>query len=467
MNSPTEPDGGAVAPYRALSHAEACDLDLLLAGVVPTGWLLGGPANPPAVPPGTPGTSSDGTAAPRAAVCVTPDLAGAAAAAGALILLDEEQTPLASLAELVHEDREGRPVLLGRVHPLRRRESGPLPELRVDLTDPGHAGRAVLVLGRAPVVQDEAPLAAWAEAAGPAPLLLVPEGGDGVGHLPAVTAWNLARDLAARYDLPKANVLVVPVFMRGGEVDERLARLVASRVGSGRVLTLTVSCGSDAARTWLHAAGELQAGTAPGPLPGVDPDVEGRLRHWRPRRAERGLVVLMSGLSGSGKSTVARDLQTHLLTRSERSVTLLDGDVVRRLLSSGLGFDRASRELNVRRIGWVAARLAEHGGTAICSPIAPFAQTRQEVRHMVEQVADLVLVHVSTPLQECERRDLKGLYARARAGEIPDFTGISSPYEVPVDADVRVDTTHLTRPQAVQVVVDHLVDGGWLPEASR
>ena len=140
----------------------------------------------------------------------------------------------------------------------------------------------------------------------------------------------------------------------------------------------------------------------------------------------------------------------------------LDGDRVRQMLSSGLGFDRASRELNVRRIGYVAAEIVRHGGIAICSPIAPFAHTREEVRHMVEQSGDFVLVHVSTPIEECERRDLKGLYAQARQGRIPDFTGISSPYDVPADADLRIDTSAVTREEAAQQVIAHLVQGGWV-----
>ncbi|HET9499158.1 MAG TPA: adenylyl-sulfate kinase, partial [Marmoricola sp.] len=124
------------------------------------------------------------------------------------------------------------------------------------------------------------------------------------------------------------------------------------------------------------------------------------------------------------------------------TVTSLDGDVVRRNLSKGLTFSKEDRETNIRRIGWVAAEISRHHGIAICSPIAPFDETRQAVRRMVEDAGGVfVLVHVATPLAECERRDRKGLYAKARAGEIPEFTGISSPYEEPADADVRVDTT--------------------------
>lgn len=183
----------------------------------------------------------------------------------------------------------------------------------------------------------------------------------------------------------------------------------------------------------------------------------------RPPRAQRGLVVFFTGLSGSGKSTLARALQDVLLERGDRTVTSLDGDVVRHHLSKGLGFSRADRETNIARIGWVAAEISRHGGVAICSPIAPFDATRQEVRGMVAAAGgELVLVHVSTPLEECERRDRKGLYARARAGEIPDFTGISSPYEAPTDARVVVDTTGRSIEDALGDVLDALHSDGWL-----
>ncbi|MFD0887411.1 adenylyl-sulfate kinase, partial [Streptosporangium algeriense] len=177
----------------------------------------------------------------------------------------------------------------------------------------------------------------------------------------------------------------------------------------------------------------------------------------------RGLVVFFTGLSGSGKSTVARGLRDALLERGGRTVTYLDGDVVRRLLSAGLTFSKQDRDLNIRRIGFVAAEAARHGGLAICAPIAPYAATREEVREMVEAVgADFLLVHVATPLEECERRDRKGLYAKARAGLIPEFTGISDPYEEPDDADLVVDTTSISVDQAVRQVLDPLIRGGWV-----
>jgi sulfate adenylyltransferase len=164
-------------------------------------------------------------------------------------------------------------------------------------------------------------------------------------------------------------------------------------------------------------------------------------------------MILFTGFSGSGKSTLARDLAAHIVEYTARSVSLLDGDDVRRLLSSGLGFDRAGRDLNVRRIGYVGSEIARHGGLAICAPIAPYAESRAAVRAMVEPVGEFVLVHVSTPLEECERRDLKGLYAKARAGLIPEFTGISDPYDVPSDADLAVDTSAVSREEALDQVL--------------
>jgi sulfate adenylyltransferase len=174
---------------------------------------------------------------------------------------------------------------------------------------------------------------------------------------------------------------------------------------------------------------------------------------------------MFTGFSGSGKSTLARDVAEWLTLHSARTVSLLDGDRVRQLLSAGLGFDEASRALNIRRIGFVAAEVARHGGVAICSPIAPAAEVRAEVREMAERVGDFLLVHVSTPLEECERRDLKGLYARARAGTLPNFTGISSPYDVPTDADLTIDTSRTDRRAAARMVIDALLDGGWVGKA--
>lgn len=221
-----------------------------------------------------------------------------------------------------------------------------------------------------------------------------------------------------------------------------------------------------------HALGEQVIGVYAGGDPVVAlpelgdtyPDeVAAIVEEDQPAPDEQGLVLFFTGLSGSGKSTLARALMDRLLERGGRTVTSLDGDVVRRHLSAGLTFSKEDRETNIRRIGWVAAEIARHGGVAVCSPIAPFASTRAQVREMVEQAGGaFFLVHVATPLEECERRDRKGLYAKARAGVIPEFTGISSPYEEPDDASVRVDTTGRTIEDALADVVDALAATGHL-----
>jgi sulfate adenylyltransferase len=190
--------------------------------------------------------------------------------------------------------------------------------------------------------------------------------------------------------------------------------------------------------------------------------VAAELRRARPPRSARGLVVFCTGLSGSGKSTLARDLRDALLERGDRTVSLLDGDRVRRLLSAGLTFSREDRNLNIARIGYVAAEVARHGGIAICAPIAPYAAARAAVRQLVSEVGDFILVHVSTPLEVCEARDRKGLYAQARAGIIGSFTGISDPYEEPDDADLTIDTSVMSRQEAVAAVLAYLTRGGWL-----
>jgi sulfate adenylyltransferase len=195
------------------------------------------------------------------------------------------------------------------------------------------------------------------------------------------------------------------------------------------------------------------------------PSVARELRRARPPRAERGLAVFFTGLSGSGKSTIARGLAEALIERGDRTVSLLDGDQVRHLLSAGLTFSRADRDLNIARIGYVAAEVARHGGIAICAPIAPYAQARATARELVTEVGDFLLIYISTPVDVCAARDRKGLYAKARAGLIQGFTGVSDPYEEPRDADLVLDTSAMTRQQAVDAVLKLLVTGGWLADA--
>jgi sulfate adenylyltransferase len=266
--------------------------------------------------------------------------------------------------------------------------------------------------------------------------------------------------LAAVDAVPDAHVVTIPFAPRTDVADDHeLSRLVLRNYGV-EPLDMTRS-----EVEWAAALEALDGDDEPRVRALLDPASLQVLRRWRPPRSSRGLVVFFTGLSGSGKSTVARGLVDRLY-ETDRTLTVLDGDVARRMLSSGLGFSREDRDTNIRRLGWVGAEVARHGGVAVLAPIAPFTATRAEVRAMVEPVGDLVLVWVATPLAECERRDRKGLYAKARRGEIPDFTGISSPYEEPDDADLVLDTSTMTIDEAVGRVWGHLVDGGWITRST-
>jgi sulfate adenylyltransferase len=170
------------------------------------------------------------------------------------------------------------------------------------------------------------------------------------------------------------------------------------------------------------------------------PQVVTELRRTSPPRAKQGFTVFFTGLSGSGKSTIANALMVKLMEMGGRPVTLLDGDVVRKHLSSELGFSKEHRDINIRRIGYVASEITKNGGIAICAPIAPYTATRRAVREMIEAFGAFIEVHVATSIEECERRDRKGLYKLAREGKIKEFTGISDPYEAPTQAELVVDT---------------------------
>jgi len=173
------------------------------------------------------------------------------------------------------------------------------------------------------------------------------------------------------------------------------------------------------------------------------PAVVEELRRTKPPRHKQGFTVFFTGLSGSGKSTIANALMVKLMEMGGRPVTLLDGDVVRKNLSSELGFSKEHRDLNIRRIGYVASEITKNGGIAICAPIAPYTATRRAVREDIEAFGSMIEVHVATSLEECERRDRKGLYRLARAGKIKEFTGISDPYEAPTEAQLVIDTENI------------------------
>lgn len=193
------------------------------------------------------------------------------------------------------------------------------------------------------------------------------------------------------------------------------------------------------------------------------PDVLAELQRSYPPRHRQGFVVFFTGLSGSGKSTLANALLMRLMEMGGRSVTLLDGDVVRKHLSSELNFSKEHRDINVRRIGFVASQIAKSGGIAICAPIAPYTQIRREVRQLVSDKGGFIEIHVATPLSECEKRDTKGLYAKARAGILKGFTGIDDPYEIPENPEVCIDTSHRDPAECVTQILQCLINMGYLP----
>ncbi|WP_205629711.1 adenylyl-sulfate kinase [Jiangella muralis] len=315
------------------------------------------------------------------------------------------------------------------------------------------AAAAAVVVTRDPV--DLRTLEAATAKAGQPVLLIVldgPRAVPGPDAADVVSATLTLRDRLRR-DGRRAELVVVPAPQYGDDRDDELAERIAVAYGGTRVVP--------AQPPSLQALHDWLDGTAAEPAD-WPPASRHAWRRWRPLPHERGLVLLFTGLSGSGKSTIARAVTDRIAEIGTRTVTLLDGDVVRRNLSAGLGFSKEDRDRNVERIGFVAAEIARHGGVAVCAPIAPFAATRARVRALAQAHGDFLLIHVATPLAECERRDRKGLYARARAGEIAEFTGISSPYEEPGDADLVLDTTGLSITAARDAVITLLDQGGRL-----
>ncbi len=196
------------------------------------------------------------------------------------------------------------------------------------------------------------------------------------------------------------------------------------------------------------------------------PDVIRELRVTFPPRSRQGYTVFFTGLSGSGKSTIANILVAKLMELDSRPVTLLDGDIVRKNLSSELGFSREHRDLNIQRIGYVASEITKNRGVAVCAPIAPYAGTRRVVRDLISEYGGFVEVHVATPIEVCEARDRKGLYAKARAGLIKEFTGIDDPYEAPQKPEIVIDTAELSAEEATLKVILHLESEGFITSAS-
>jgi adenylyl-sulfate kinase len=236
-----------------------------------------------------------------------------------------------------------------------------------------------------------------------------------------------------------------------------LAEMVAENCGCPKLLSRQDLPGADDHEEVVRLLREGHA--VPEAL--TFPEVARELAAAYPPPSEQGLTIFFTGLSGSGKSTIANALREALIERGRR-VTLLDGDLVRHHLSSELGFSREHRELNITRIGYVAAEITRHRGVAICAPIAPYEEVRARVRAMVEAAGKFVLVYVATPLDVCEGRDVKGLYAKARSGIIPNFTGVSDAYEPPASTEIVIDTAALSPAEAVETIMVWLAERGYI-----
>ncbi len=192
------------------------------------------------------------------------------------------------------------------------------------------------------------------------------------------------------------------------------------------------------------------------------PEVTIELQKSYPPPAKQGLTIFCTGLSGAGKSTIANILYSKFLEIGTRPVTLLDGDIVRRNLSSELNFSKEHRDINVKRIGFVASEITKNRGIAICAPIAPYEHTRQQIRQSIEDHGGFFEVHVATPITECEKRDRKGMYAKARAGLLKGFTGVDDPYEDPSNPELKIDTSNLTPDEAAQQVMLYISQKGFI-----
>lgn len=431
-----------VAQRMVLDDLTLGDVELALLGLLPGGHLLGG-----AVGAGPPVS--------RAAVLLPRGAGDVAHHPAEVLLVDEESTPLATLVahELVPGE-DGSSLSRGHLRRERTRESG-AGGPRLDEATLSADWDLVVVLSR-PLTTDELPTERLGRV-----LVLVPDSRHSTDGIPTAVLLDVARHLAPSLGA-EVVVRTAPLRWRDPSSDVALCDLLAERLGAPVDLRHPSPDVDPRAVAWLGVRAALESAVDDAPLGGVADGVDRALRRWRPPRPRRGVVVMFTGLSGSGKSTLARSVRDAVLATSTRTVSLLDGDVVRGLLSSGLGFDRAGREQNIRRIGFVATEAARHGGFVLCAPIAPYRSTREEVRAMVAEVGEFVLVHVNTPLETCEARDLKGLYAAARAGRISEFTGVSDPYESPDDADLVVDTSVTPAADASALVMSHLRARGWL-----
>ena len=433
MTHPREGDLSAVAglPHRVLDHDDLDVLELVLGGALP------------ALPP----------------LAAIPDDID-------VVLTDGERTPLARLLPGTRVPRRMRPFaraegpqwdpavrrLAAEVRAQVRREVGDAPVLAVVIDDVPTRADVQAVLGIVGSPGIAALLCVVAVARRPRPR-------GQVGWAGLTRAGLAMADLLAS---SHPGLPVIPLVVPWPDTD-RGVHAGAGPLPGGAAPDLGAVLASYGASTVvrLREVRSPEEHERVAALPGaferevraLYPDASA-LEVLRAHRAvsRRGAVVMFSGLSGSGKSTIARALVDDLTERGERGVTLLDGDEVREHLSSELGFDARSRETNIRRIAYVASLIAAHGGLAVAAPIAPFASSRHWARDVVRTRGEFVLVYVSTPPEVCEARDRKGLYARARAGLLPDFTGISSPYEAPDDADIVIDTSQTGVAEAVRQI---------------
>ena len=411
-------------------------------------------------------------------------------------LRDPEGTMLAVLtvtSRFVPADvASGTVCLGGPVEVLQRPNQYDFPHLRrtaAEDRDEAHEGRWARVLG-VPTWQpllggDVGELKRHVNTMGAHVLVLAQVGDTPPGALDRFALTRALLAAAEAVGAPSATVRLVPLAVREDPVRQALLEAMVARAHGA---THVWGPADGEAREALHRhADELDVAIVdrPAPRPGITvtlddlqarlaagehvpdgvapPAVLEELHRALPPRHERGFTVFFTGLSGSGKSTVANVVAARLREDGAREVTLLDGDLVRQHLSSELGFSREHRNVNVLRIGWVASEITHHGGIAVCAPIAPYDDVRRQNRAMVEATGGgFVLVHVATPLEVCEARDRKGLYAKARAGEIAEFTGISDPYEEPGDAEVVLDTTDIEPEEAAEQVLVHLREAGWL-----
>ena len=401
------------AASMVLEEQQLDELDLILGG------LAGTPASY-ALP-----SSTTGPSLWPPALLVPQALAGGLTNSSELHLTDPDGTPLAAvtIAQTCPASTSAGVFVAGRVTALQPAEHPPFRHLRVKA--PLGPSTLVAAFSRPPHPDQIKMVAHAARRYASSVLLLAVQDSDGSRHRGFDRLVEVLELCAASMPAGEVGVLVIPGFLTPDAANGK-TRVQSTLQNLGAAHVLDFCCPADQ-------------------------DDEHRAAH-----RSTGAVVLFTGLSGSGKSTLARALAEQLHQLDDRAVTLLDGDEVRRFLSAGLGFSRADRETNVERIGWVAALIAKSSGIAICAPIAPFESTRQRVRELASSAGRFVLVHVSTPLDICEARDRKGLYAKARAGLLPDFTGIGSPYEQPLNADLEIDTSATSVDEATSQIISIL-----------